>query len=271
MRDNDCVDFLQWALPQLNMRWPGFRKVRGQVCKRLAKRIHELGLDDIDAYRNHLREHPKEWTQLDGFCRVTVTRFYRDRSVFGNLTREILPQLARDAFQRGDDALRCWSIGCASGEEPYTLAILWQELLAGDSPGLRFEVLATDADANLIERAHRACYPASALKNLPEPLCITAFKHTGEEYCLKQVYRSTVSFQQQDIRHSMPTGSFHLILCRNLVFTYFNESLQLQILQQLQARLLPSGWLILGVHETLPPMQHGFTIVSERLGLYRRK
>lgn len=271
MRDSDCVDFLQWALPHLRMRWPGFRRVRGQVCKRIAHRISQLGLPDIASYRTWLMEHPQEWTELDGLCRVTVTRFYRDRQVFDTLIREILPSLACRVQNEERDTLRCWSIGCASGEEPYSLAILWRALLAGDFPELRLDVLATDADLLLIERAHRACYPPSALKNLPETLRSDAFLPNGEEHCLKQAYQSAVNFQVQDIRHALPAGPFDLILCRNLAFTYFDEALQRRILQQLHSKLLPNGWLILGVHEKLPSGQHGFAAVSERLGLYRKE
>lgn len=271
MHDADCVDFLQWALPQLRMRWPGFRKVRGQVCKRLSQRIRQLGLPGVEAYRRYLSEHPQEWSEVDGLCRVTITRFYRDRQVFGTLSGEILPLLADAARRAGRESLRCWSIGCTSGEEPYTLAILWRVLLADEFPGMQLEVLASEANPRLIERARRACYPPSVLKNLPAPLLHQAFDLCEEEYCLKQVYQSAVQFVQQDIRRTLPDGAFDLILCRNLVFTYFEEALQREILQQLHARLLPGGWLVLGVHEKLPPGPHGFTVVSERLGLYRRE
>ncbi len=270
MSDAECVDFLQWALPQLHMRWPGFRKVRGQVCKRVAQRLRQLGLPDIEAYRDYLAKQPQEWALLDSLCRVTITRFYRDRQVFDTLTQEVLPQLAEAARTEGRTVIHCWSIGSASGEEPWTLAILWREVLAADFPDLRLEVLATEADPRLIERAHRACYPPSAVKNLPENLRLKAFHQTNDEYSLKPLYQSMVHFQQQDIRHTQPAGTFDLILCRNLVFTYFEETLQQVILQQLRAKMRPQGWLILGVHERLPPAQKEFTVISERLGLYRK-
>ncbi len=270
MRDAECVEFLQWALPRMHMRWQGFRKVRGQVCKRIAQRIGELGLPGVEAYCHYLAEQPQEWALLDGLCRVTITRFYRDRLVFDTLTREVLPQLAEAARASGGSVIRCWSIGSASGEEPYTLAILWQEYLAADYPELCFTVLATEADPHLIARARRACYPLSAVKNLPQNLRAAAFQYTNDEYCLKPHYRGLVQFQQQDIRHPQPAGLFDLILCRNLVFTYFDESLQQECLQRLHSRLGPARWLILGVHEHLPSNQSGVLEISQRLGLYRK-
>src|SRR6185295_20147796 len=120
-----CVELLQWALPRLGKRWQGFRNVRGQVCKRIARRARELGLADLEAYRAHLEAHDDEWPVLDALCRVTISRFYRDRAVFDRLRLEILPAFAERAAARGESVVRAWSAGCASGEEPYTLAMIW--------------------------------------------------------------------------------------------------------------------------------------------------
>ena len=82
MTDDSCIGFLQWALPPLHMRWPGFRKVRGQVCKRIQKRLADLNLPDTNAYRTYLEQYPSEWDVLDGFCRITISSFYRDKEIF---------------------------------------------------------------------------------------------------------------------------------------------------------------------------------------------
>jgi chemotaxis protein methyltransferase CheR len=73
--DRRRVDFLQWALPRLGLRWAGFRKVRRQVCRRLRRRLGELELADLDAYREHLEAHPEEWTVLDALIPITISRF----------------------------------------------------------------------------------------------------------------------------------------------------------------------------------------------------
>ncbi len=122
MKNEQCVRFLQWALPQLGMRWPGFRKVRKQVCKRVGQHIQDLGLAGVDEYQVYLEEHPTEWAQLDSLCRITISRFCRDKEVFAALEKEVLPSLVRGVRERGDTNLRIWSAGCGSGEEPYTLA-----------------------------------------------------------------------------------------------------------------------------------------------------
>ena len=120
MKDLQCTEFLKWCLPVLRFSWPGFRKVRKQVCKRLTRRTGELGLPDLVAYREYLVSHHEEWQVLDSLCRVTISRFYRDRRVFDVLRFEILPTLARRALTDAEKEVRCWSAGCCSGEEPYT-------------------------------------------------------------------------------------------------------------------------------------------------------
>jgi chemotaxis protein methyltransferase CheR len=269
MQDTECVRFLQWALPQLKMRWAGFRRVRKQVCKRLARRIRELELDDIEAYRRYLNSEPGEWQRLDGLCRVVVTRFYRDKRVFAEVVEWVLTPLAREATHSDRGKISAWSIGSASGEEAYTLAVLWYHLLATDFPQLKLEILGTEVDTHLIERSDHACYPAGTIRNLPEALRKAAFRQSGDDYCLKPRYRSMVTFRQQDIRTTLPDERFDLILCRNLVFTYFDRPLQQATLERILSRLRPGGWLLLGVHEKLPAAARGLEVVSERLGLYR--
>ncbi len=251
MKDADGVQFLQWTLPRLGFRWPGFRKVRRQVLRRIAKRLSELGLEDLAAYRLYLESHPQEWRRLDSCCRVTISRFYRDRGVWNLLGDEVLPYLAAAASRRGDSVLRAWSAGCASGEEPYTLGIVWK--LAVGSP-MPLQVTATDADAHMLERARRARYPSGTLKELPADWRRQAFVPSGEdgELLLEPACSAEIEWRCEDLRRQMSEGPFDLILCRNLAFTYFDEALQRQILERLVARLVPGGVLVLGAHESLP-------------------
>jgi len=270
VKDADCVRFLQWFLPQNHMRWPGFRKVRSQVCKRIAKRLEQLQIHNVEAYQGYLLQQPQEWFNLDKLCRVSISRFYRDKLVFTQLAQQVLPELAARAQATEDKTVRVWSIGCGSGEEPYTLVILWQHLLAQNFPAIQLHVLATEVDPHLLERCRHACYPASTIKNMPEALRTVAFSRTDYQYCLKPAYKNTIEFEQQDIRKTMPEEQFNLILCRNLVFTYFDLELQQKLLNELHSHLFPNGWLVLGVHEQLPENTCGFSAVSLRFGFYQK-
>ena len=240
----DCVAFLQWALPRLGRRWAGYRKVRRQVCRRVRRRAAELGLHSLAAYRDHLERHPDEWPVLDGLTNVTISRFYRDRGVFEFLRAELLR-----------DRMRIWSAGCASGEEPYTLAMLCESA----------DILATDIDPALLRRADAARYPPSALRELPAALRDGAFA----DGVLAPRIRRRVTFMRHDVRDQPPPGPFDLVLCRNLAFTYFDDAGQRAVLHRIASVTAAGGALVIGAHEELPAGQNAFDPWAPQHGVYR--
>jgi chemotaxis protein methyltransferase CheR len=266
MTDRECVEFLQWALPKMRMRWTGFRKVRRQVCKRISRRIGALDLAGVAGYRTHLEANPAEWTTLASLCRVTISRFYRDRGVFDRIGKTILPRLA----ERTATDARCWSAGCASGEEAYTMQILWQLRAVLGNPEKKLRVLGTDSETHMLERARKAAYPKSALKDLPTELVAQAFEHKGDMCVLKDRFKEHVDFEEMDIRESIPPDAFDIILCRNLVFTYFEVTLQVEILTGMLRRLRDGGFLVTGVHERLPAGDFGLTARAPAIHEYNR-
>jgi chemotaxis protein methyltransferase CheR len=270
MQDENCVRFLQWCLPPLRLRWAGYRKVRRTVCKRLARRLRALGLRDLDGYRTFLEDHPAEWQRLDAFCRIPISRFWRDRAVFSDLAREVLPVLAEQARARGDRELRAWCAGCASGEEVYSIQIAWSELVQPAVPMVALTILGTDAEPRMLERAQTACYGRGTLKELPAEWLERAFVRSGELFCLRSELRQDVFFRLQDIRRALPDGPFDLILCRNLVFTYFEPRLQSAILRRIGQALRDGGVLVIGSHERLPEGAAGWTQPQANLPVYRR-
>ncbi len=252
MKDVDCVAFLQWALPRLGLDWHGFRRVRRQVCRRVSARIRAAGLADAHAYRDRLESDSAEWQALARLCTIPISRFYRDREVFDCLGAAVLPALANAACRRGDGHLQCWSAGCASGEEPYTLVLQWRLSLAQRFPELNLQVLGTDVDASLLERARAACYRASSLEALPAAWREQAFERRGKLFCLREDYRGGVALEQQDLLADLPPRQFDIVLCRNMAFTYFSDDRQSLALGRVASRLRPGGALVVGVHERLP-------------------
>jgi chemotaxis protein methyltransferase CheR len=269
MTDSECIAFLQWALPHLHLRWPGFRRVRSQVCKRLSGRLRILELSGIDAYRTYLAEHSTEWAHLDSLCRISISRFYRDRSVFDYLQASAMPRLAAQASRHAERRFPAWCIGCAAGEEVYTLRLLW-EPLQQDFPEVDLRILGTDVDVHQIKRAGIACYPESALRELPDRLRQQAFEKKDGELCLLEQFKDRVEFRVQDIRREVPSETFSLILCRNVVFTYFAEEEQIAVLKTVHTSLITGGLLVLGKHELVPASVPGFRTVLPRLPIYQR-
>jgi len=270
MREASCIAFLKWALPQVGLTWSGFRRVHRQVCKRVAKRLGELRLSDSEAYREYLERHPEEWDRFAAFCRIPISRFFRDRAVFDCLGREILPALADQAISEGAAMLRFWSAGCAAGEEPYSMSIVWICELSAKFPSLSIEILATDVDEHQLHRARIGLYRGSSLREVPEPWRKIAFEQRGQLYEIKDAFRAPVTFEQQDLSRFLPVGAFDLILCRNLAFTYFSSERQLELVRQLCAELKPGATLVIGNRERLPASPDCLLPWFPRLGVFRK-
>lgn len=269
MTDQELVTFLKWCLPQMDLRWTGFRKVRRTLRKRLSRRIRDLHLADLAAYRRRLQNEPAEWPVLDEICRIPISRFYRDRHIYDMMSSRILPDCAAEARSCARSNIRILSAGCASGEEPYSLSLIWHTRLAGRYPQCRLDILATDIDDHMLRRADAACYSHGALKDLPPDLAAEGFRISDASYCLRPRFRDGVRFEQLDLRRSVPGGPFDVILCRNSVFTYFSAEMQAETLARLDAVLRPGGYLVLGSHEALPDTA-GFRRLEPGLAIFRK-
>lgn len=270
MRDQELVRFLQWCLPRLGLEWSGFRKVRRTVGKRVARRMRALGLADLDAYRDRLERDPEEWRQLERFCLIPISRFWRDREVYRLLAERVLPALAAVAAEDGRQRVRCLSVGCASGEEPYSVALAWRVKAARDQPRLGLDIVAVDADPTLLKRARAACYKSGSLKEVPAAMREAAFEAADGLLRLREEFRESVRFVQGDMREGLPQGPFDLMLCRNLAFTYFDAPGRAQAFAALDARLRPGGLLVVGSHEALPSAAEAYRRASPGVPVYRK-
>lgn len=268
--DAECVAFLQWALPELGRRWAGYRKVRRQLCRRARRRAQALGLGSLADYRGHLERHPEEWQELDALTNITISRFYRDRGVFAFIQSEVLPALVERARDSGSRIVRAWSAGCASGEEPYTLALIWELEIAPRAGGIALQILATDIEPAMLRRSREARYTLSSLRELPQSWREAAFIPEDGELALLPRFRRHVTVTGHDIRSEPPHGPFDLILCRYVAFTYFDEAGQRDTLRRLAQACRAGAALVIGTHEELPSEEPGFAPWAPRLGIFRR-
>jgi chemotaxis protein methyltransferase CheR len=220
----------------------------------------ELGLQNAEAYRARLEADPAEWAVLDGFTRITISRFYRERDAFAYLCETTLPALHRLASGK---PVQIWSAGCAGGEEAYTLAIAARE------QGIPVRIVGTDSDVNQLERARRASYSSGCLKDLPPRWRASWFDQREEAFVLRNGLRGSVELLHQDIRKEMPDGPFHLLLCRYLAFTYFDAPLQLEMAERLLMRTVSGGFIALGKHESWPTDAADLVEVRPGLRIYR--
>jgi chemotaxis protein methyltransferase CheR len=239
------------------------------VCKRIDRRIRALELSDLAAYEAYLAEDETEWALLEALCSIPISRFYRDRAVFDALGDAILSDLAERASARAPGEVRCWSAGCASGEEPYTVSLVWGQRTQPKYPRSRLAIVATDVDDYLLERARTACYGKSSLRELPVAWIDQAFDGLNDLCCLRERWKACVAFRHQDIRREQPPGQFDLILCRNVAFTYFSDAVQRVVLDRIVERLRTDGVLVIGRHESLPTNAPALKVAGT-LSIYRR-
>jgi chemotaxis protein methyltransferase CheR len=229
-----------------------------------------LGLGDFAAYRAQLEADPTEWRILDECCHITISRFFRDRAVFETLRQRVLPDIAARAKREGRGAL-VWSAGCASGEEPYTLKIVWDIEVATSYPGVSLSIFATDVDEAMLARAREGCFEATSLHELPPHLVDEAFDRVDALYCVKARHRDGIEFIYQDLRLETPTPIFDLILCRYVAFTYFALPLQQTVLARIVDRLAPHGYLVIGGHEQLPKGDIGLSPLTGTPQIFEKR
>lgn len=217
------------------------------VRRRIAKRLRAAGVVDMAAYLEQLERDDDELDALLATLSIHVSRFFRNPDTFRTLERDVLPELCRRAREAGRSSLRLWSVGCAGGEEAYSLALLMDEL---NPPGLQVEILATDVSEPILEIARAGHYSWERLVEVPEPVLQRYFRQEGESFQLLERIRKMVRFERHNIMTAASYPPADLILCRN-VLIYFSRVEQERILTRFSKALPEEGVLVLGRSETL--------------------
>lgn len=235
--------------------------------RRLAVRMRARGVHTYEAYAELLRRDASEYDRLLDALTINVTKFFRNREAWEILATRFLPGLWTEC--RG--AVRCWSAGCASGEEPYTLGILLLE--QARATGTRADasaVDATDLDPTVLDRARAAVYRAAALDETPPALTARYFTGT-DPWTVGPAVRARVRFLRHDLlREPAPAAPYDLISCRNVVI-YFERPNQERLYHTFADALRPGGVLLLGKVETLVgSVRDRFRLEDIRERIYRR-
>ena len=229
--------------------WAGYRKVRRGVKKRIRRHMEDLGCGHLDAYLALIEQRPEERRACLQHLSVSISRFMRDRKMWSCLAERCLPELAR-RFPKGPLA---WSAGCANGEEPYSLALVWQAMAEIDDPP-PITILATDLRPDCLVRAGQGQYGRGSLKELAPEVRERFFEPLGaRQYRVRPILRAPIRWRQHDLL-STPPGhhEFHLILLRNNLLTYYRGDVLRHAFSRIIGRLATEGWLAVGSHEHPP-------------------
>jgi chemotaxis protein methyltransferase CheR len=217
------------------------------VKRRIHIRVRATQSPSPEAYSAFLTENDAEQEHLLRVLTIHVSHFFRNPSTFEKISQEILPELLRERTPR---EVRLVSIGCAAGEEPYSLALLVREHFAEELSAGRISIRGTDVDPPVIEGAKKALYHPDRLAEVPPELLSRWFIKEGGRFRLSQEIRSLVSFSHADLNGPVPCEECDLILCRN-VLIYFERGRQEAILNGFADALKSGGFLVLGKSETL--------------------
>lgn len=242
----DFDEFLREITPGLGLQWHPFQR-RG-IKRKIKRRMAQLGFSEFQDYAWQVKKDEGEKNYLIQILTVTISRFFRDFEVFKIIKESIFPVL----LQRKEGEIKIWSIGCASGEEPYSLAILWKEEFEKRYPDIQLYILATDVDEKMIQRAREGKYKKSVLKEIPPEILEHYFRKENGDYRIDPVVQSYIELKQHDLLREEPFVEMDIIFCRNLAFTYFSRECKVETLKKISLSLKEKGYLVIGKDEYLP-------------------
>ena len=242
---------------------------KNTIMRRVERRMGLHQLSRIDDYLRYVRENPKEVELLLGELLIGVTNFFRDPPVWEQVKREVLPAL-RANYPEGA-TLRAWIPGCSSGEEAYSLAMLFRESLDTLETAHHYKLLifASDLDKDAISRARAGLYPAGIAADVSEARLKRFFVPEGAGYRVSNDIREMVIFAEQNVIFDPPFTKIDLLSCRNLLI-YLEAGLQDKLLQLFHYSLNPGGCLLLGSSESVGAASTLFSPLSGKNRIYRR-
>lgn len=240
------------------------------VERRLAVRLNHLNLHTYSQYSAYLDAHPDEFGRLLGTLTINVTQFFRDPTVFRELRDTIVPATLEHKRERKQRLIRVWSAGCATGQEPYSLAMSFLDGIDRLKSQSVVSVIGTDIDRDALAVAKRGEYPMDSLSHIPHHLRVRYVQRGEETFCFTPEVTRSVRFQYLNLFADAPIHGIDVVFCRN-VFIYFTREEQERMIAVFHQSLVRGGFLVLGRSERLAANMAGkFELVNARERVYRR-
>jgi chemotaxis methyl-accepting protein methylase len=238
------------------------------VARRLSGRMERVNAETGNAYLKIIRDDPAEFTSFLEALSINVTEFFRDPGVFEFLRNNILKELIRVKKAAGWRMMRIWSAGCASGEEPYSIALMAREII-GDDPDFEVIVHATDIDNAALKRAREAVYPRDSMKNVGKIILEKYFSPVyNEAYLLRDEIKKMVHFQKRDLISGPVLKRMDMVFCRNMMI-YLSKEEKNALINKFSEALNTGGYLVVGKVESV--LNSGvFEVVSTMNKIYHK-
>ncbi|TDX32796.1 two-component system CheB/CheR fusion protein [Modicisalibacter xianhensis] len=243
------------------------RYKRSTVMRRIQRRMQLHHVEELSRYLDLMRENPEETRALSDEFLITVTNFFRDREVFDALEKDIIPQLFQG--KGPEDQVRAWSVGCATGEEAYSLAILLLEAAAKHDAPPQLQVFASDLHEHSLQTAREGMYSGDIEIDISEHRLRRYFTQESGGYRVRKEVREIVVFAPHNLLGDPPFSKLDLISCRN-VMIYLQRDIQQDVIELFHYALKPDGHLLLGTSETADRSDLFFT-ENKQFCLYRKR
>jgi len=242
---------------------------KNTIFRRVERRMGLHQIDAIAHYVRYLRENPQELDLLFKELLIGVTNFFRDPEVWEYLKTNAIPELLANPSTNKD--LRAWVPACSTGEEAYSLAIVFKEALAQiqSKCQMSLQIFATDLDQDAIDKARQGFYPANIAVDVSEDRLSRFFSIDGNGYRINKEIREMVTFAPQNVIMDPPFTKLNVICCRNLLI-YLNAELQKKLIPLFHYALTENGILLLGNSETISGFSDLYEVVDNKSRLYRR-
>jgi two-component system, chemotaxis family, CheB/CheR fusion protein len=238
---------------------------RATVMRRVARRMQVCRLKSIGEYADYLRDTPEEAQELFSDLLISVTMFFRDEATFDVLAKQAIAPLFDNVR---DEGIRAWVVGCATGEEAYSVAILMLEEAARRRVAVPIQIFASDLDDGALATAREGRYPRSIEADVTEARLKQYFHDEGAHYRIRKEVRDLVLFASHSVLKDPPFLRLDLITCRNLLI-YLERGLQQQLAKVFHYALVPHGFLFLGSAETVDSMPRLYAAVDRQAHLYQ--
>lgn len=241
---------------------------RPTVHRRIERRIRVTRAVDLPSYAAMLDDHPEEVHALLKDLLISVTNFFRDKKAWDGLEQEVIRPIIKN--KRNGEPIRAWVVGCATGEEAYSLAMLLEEAIDGMISPPSIQIFATDIDEQAVAAAREGLYTLNDAADVPPERLARFFTEEGGLFRVKPQIREKILFAKHNVIKAPPFSRLDLVTCRN-VLIYLNSAAQERVIETLHFALNPGGFLFVGSSESMDGMGDMFAPVNKENRIYESR
>lgn len=272
LENNSNIEFEQQTISKIlhfldNETGTDFREYKySTLIRRIARRVNVCKCDTLEVYYDYLQHNKEEVPKLHREFLIGVTNFFRDKRVWEIMEDDIIPQLIET--KKENTVLKIWDVGCSTGEEPYSLAMMLYQEMERQQKFLEVKIFATDISQDHLEVGSNGIYPESIVANIKTEFLQKFFVKKNDGYQVTDKIRRMIIFSRHNVIKNPPFSKMDMVVCRNLLI-YFQSSIQKKTLDVLHYAIKQNGFLLLGSSENIQSHSEHFEEISRKWKIFR--